>query len=206
MPEPVAPSAAPAALASKLYDDAVVDRVPEGVTVVRHGREWIKQGPYALVLVAIAAVDSIARGGPRVWEAIDPWVGAGLVLAVLVIPARWLWMTRREVSPRRGVAFVLTPAECLIRTREGILRTRWKDLAKVSVDSKKKWSILEAAHHERQLVLTRLHAPPIRYDEPFLGMPVEAAQILVDAYRRGALPMGIAPSDASIEARTDEEE
>ena len=213
MPEPVAPTAAPAALASKLYDDAVANRAPEGVTVVRHGREWIQKGPYLLVLVAIAAIDSIARGGPRVWEAIDPLVGAGLVLAVLVIPARWLWMTRREVTPRRGVSMVLTPAECLIGTREGMLRTRWKDLAKVSVDSKKKWSVLEAAHHERQLVFTRLHAPPIRYDEPFLGMPVEAAQILVDAYRRGALPTmagadyrSSAGSSAEPERAPDEEE
>lgn len=210
MPEPVAPTAAPAPLASKLYDDAVARRTAEGVTVVRHGAAWIKQGPYALVLVAIAAIDSIARGGPAVWDAIDPWVGAGLVLAVLAIPARWLWMTRREVTPRRGVAMVLTPAECLIRTREGILRTRWKDLAKASVDSKKKWSILEAAHFERQLVLTRLHAPPIRYDEPFLGMPVEAAQILVDAYRRGVLPMGDAALESAPaeppDAPTDEEE
>ncbi|HBQ18277.1 MAG TPA: hypothetical protein DEF51_46500, partial [Myxococcales bacterium] len=141
-------------------------------------------------LAGAVAVEALLRAGSGVWQAIEPWMGGLLVLALMAIPARWLWQTRREVKPRKGLALVMTPAEVLIRTRAGMLRVRWKDLAQVNLDAKKKWSVLEGAHRARQLVLLRATAPAIRYDEPYLGLPVEVAKLLLDAYRTGQLPRG----------------
>lgn len=188
----------PAERASALWDDAAAGRVAPDVTVVRHGWQWLRHAPYAAVLAGIAAIDGLLRAGPNVWAAIDPMVGGGLVVAFLAIPARWYWTTRRDVAPRKGLSMVLTPSEVLMRTGAGLLRTRWKDLARVSVDVKRKWSVLEGAHDLRQLVLVRTHAPTLRYDEPYLGIPVEVGQMLLDAYRTGALPLGSdAPKDES---------
>ncbi|MCA9610903.1 MAG: hypothetical protein KC619_35155 [Myxococcales bacterium] len=191
--------AAPAALASRVYDQAAAGMADPGTAVIRHDLGWLKKAPYALLLVAMVAVDALGRGGTAVWDALEPWMAGGFFLVLLAVPARWFWMTRREVSPRKGLALVLTPAEVLIRTQRGILRARWKELLKVSIDGKTKWSVLEGAHEARQLVLTRAHAPAIRYDEPYLGIPVEVGKLLLDAYRSGWLPY------AAEEARDEEE-
>jgi hypothetical protein len=186
-PEDAAP-AAPHELASKIYDDAAAGRAAEGVAAIRHGREWIKKGPYAVVLIAVAAVEGMLRGGPRVWEALDPMIGGGFAVALLAVFARWVWMERRDIAPAKGLSLVLTPAELLIRTRSGMLRTAWRNLASVSVVTKRAWSVLEGAHDAKQLVLSRRNAGPIRYDEPYLGVPAEVAQLLIEAYRIGRLP------------------
>ncbi len=178
----------PHELASKVYDEAAEGRPMPGATAVRHGRGWIAKGPYIVVLIAAAAADGIARGGPAVWSAIDPAVGGGLFLVLVAVLARWLWMERRDIAPQKGLSMVLTPSELLIRTRGGMLRTRWRDLAGASVASKRAWSVLEGMHEARQLVLSRRGEGPIRYDEPYLGLPVEVAQILVEAYRTGRVP------------------
>lgn len=178
----------PHELASKVYDEAAEGRPMPGATAVRHGRGWIAKGPYIVVLIAAAAADGIARGGPAVWSAIDPAVGGGLFLVLVAVLARWLWMERRDIAPQKGLSMVLTPSELLIRTRGGMLRTRWRDLADASVASKRAWSVLEGMHEARQLVLSRRGEGPIRYDEPYLGLPVEVAQILVEAYRTGRVP------------------
>lgn len=178
----------PHALASAVYDAAAAGRREAGVLAVPHGFAWVKKGPYLVVLIAVAALDGLARGGAMVWDAVDPLVGAGLLVALFAVFARWLWMERRDIAPQKGLSMVLTPAELLIRTRGGILRTRWRDLARAGVTEKRAWSVLEGVHEERKLVISRRGAGPITYDEPYLGLPVEVAQILVDAYATGRLP------------------
>ncbi len=187
-PEVREPDAEPAALASRVYDRAATGQAEADTAVVRHDLGWLRKAPYLLLLVATVAVDAMARGGAAVWNALEPWMAGAFVLALLAVPLRWFWTTRREVSPRKGLAMVLTPAEVLIRTQRGILRARWKELLKVGIDGKRKWSVLEGDHEARQLVLTRKHAPAIRYDEPYLGIPVEVGKLLLDAYRSGWLP------------------
>lgn len=183
-----APSAPPHELASQVYDEAAAGRAGPGVTAIRHDRSWMKKGPYVVVLIGVAAAEGILRGGPEVWNAIDPAIGGGLVVALALVVLRWFWMQRREIAPRKGLAMVLTPAELLIRTRSGMVRTRWADVVSASVTTKRTWSVLEGAHDARQLVISRRGAQPIRYDEPYLGAPVEVAQVLIDAYRAGRLP------------------
>jgi hypothetical protein len=147
-------------------------------------------------LIAIAAADGIVRGGPRVWQAIGPAIGGGLVLALLAVFARWYWMTRREVTPQKGLSMVITPAELLIRAPGGLLRTRWEDVVRTSVTQKRAWSVLEGVHDARQLVVTRRGEGPIRYDEPYLGLPAEVAQVLLEAYRSGRLPASTSGDEA----------
>jgi len=194
-PEPREPDAEPAKLASRVYDRATQGLTDPGTTVLRHDRSWLKKAPFAVVVVGVVALEAVFRAGPTVWEALEPWMIAGMFVALLAIPARWLWMTRREVTPRKGLAMVLTPAELLIRTRQGILRSRYGDLSKVNLDAKTKWSVLEGAHSARQLVLPRRHKGTIRYDEPYLGYPVEVVKVLIDAYRFGWLPRAAGASD-----------
>lgn len=187
--EPDEPPNAPAhELASKVYDDAAAGRADAGVAAIRHDRSWMKQGPYLVLLIGVAAAEGILRGGPRVWQAIDPAIGGGLVIVLVAMFLRWFWMQRREIAPRKGLAMVLTPAELLIRTRGGMLRARWADLVSASVTTKRAWSVLEGVHDARQLVISRRGAAPIRYDEPYLGAPCEVAQVLIEAYRVGRLP------------------
>lgn len=185
--------AEPAALASKLYDDVAAGQTVEGVTAIHHGYDWLRKAPYLPVVFALAALDGLARGGPELWSAVGPLLGGAIFVVVLAVPARWYWMTRRDVHPRRGLSLVLTPAEALMRTAKGMIRVKWASLDLVSTDAKRKWSVLEGAHDLRILVFTRRNLPVIRYEEPYLGVPVEVAEMLVQAYRDGRLPPGSTP-------------
>lgn len=196
-----APPEQPAPMASRLWDAAAEGHVPSGTTAIRHGWAWLTRAPYLAAWGAVVVVEGLARGGPQVLDAIEPAVGGGLLVVLAIVPARWLWQQRRDVSPGKGLSLVLTPAELLIRTANGILRTPWSQLASVRVDARRWWSLVEGVHEARQLVITRSNAPAIRYDEPYLGTPAEVARILCEAYARGALPAG-APTDSA----TDEEE
>ena len=179
----------PSGLASKTYDEAATGVLADGTLAVRHGTRWIRGGPYSSVLLALAVLDGWLRAPTSMRDALGPLpVVLALVLAAIA-PLGWLWMARREINPRRGLAMVLTPAEVLFRTRAGVLRTRWSKLARVTIDERNAWSVLEGFHRARALVLRRKEDDPIRYEEVFLGIPAEVAQVLLDAYRRGALPM-----------------
>ncbi|GAB4205303.1 MAG: hypothetical protein OHK0013_21050 [Sandaracinaceae bacterium] len=178
----------PARLASKVYEDAARGIVEPGTLVVRHGHAWARRGPYATVLLAVAVVEGLVRLDASLLADLWP-VAAVAVLVAVVVPTGWLILTRREIAVRRGVAFVLTPAELLVRTRSGVHRARWGKLQRVTIDTRRAFSILDGLHVAKTLVLKRKDEPPIRYDEAFLGVPAEVAQVLIDAYRTGALPL-----------------
>ena len=91
-----------------------------------------------------------------------------------------------------------------MRTAKRLLRVRWVELDRVSSDATRKWSVLEGAHALRQLVLTRRRGSPIRYDEPYLGAPVEVVEVLVQAYRDGRLPREDAATSSTPAATEDE--
>lgn len=187
-PEATPPDAPEAELASQVWQDAAKGKQAPGTTVLRLGWEWLKTGPYLGIVVAVIAIEGLLRAGPGTLDALGPMFGGGLVLAVLLIPARWFQMYRKEIKPSQGVSMLLTPAEILIRMHIGMLRTRYAELATVRADQKRTWSVLEGAHSARELVLTRTNKPVIRYPEPNLGAPVEVVQLLIEAYRSGQLP------------------
>lgn len=189
----------PAALASKVYEDAARGITPAGTLVVAHGRGWARRGPYATILLAIVMIEGLARIDVAIPTEVLPLAGAA-VLVALVFPLGWWLMTRREIAVRRGIAFVLTPAELLLRTRAGVHRARWGKLQRASIDSRRAFSVLDGVHEAKTLVLKRKDEPPIRYDEAYLGVPAEVAQALIDAYRTGALP----PKESTAESAADQ--
>ncbi len=184
--QPVFPD--PVGLASKTYDEAAAGTLSDGTLAVKHGTRWLRGGPYSSALLAIAVVDGWLRAPAPIRDAIGVWPVAAAVTVSIVVPIGWILLARREIAPRHGLAMVLTPAEVLFRTRSGVLRTRWSKLARVTIDEKNAWSVLEGFHKSRALVLRRREDEPIRYEEVFLGIPAEVAQVLLDAYRRGQLP------------------
>lgn len=178
----------PVGLASKAYDDAASGTLSAGTLAVKHGTRWLRGGPYSSMLLAIAVTDGWLRAPESIREAVGPWPVIGAVIVSIVVPLGWIAVARREIHPRHGLAMVLTPAEVLFRTRSGVIRTRWSKLARVNIDERNAWSVLEGFHRARALVLRRKEDEPIRYEEVFLGIPAEVAQVLLDAYRRGLLP------------------
>ena len=178
----------PVGLASKAYDDAAAGTLSEGTLAVQHGTRWVRGGPYSGLLLAIAIFDGWLRAPDTFRDALGLLPVIGALLVAVVAPIGWLLFARREILPRRGLAMVLTPAEVLFRTRSGVLRTRWSKLARVTIEERSAWSVLEGFHRARSLMLRRKEDEPIRYEEVFLGIPAEVAQVLLDAYRRGALP------------------
>jgi hypothetical protein len=189
----------PSGLASKIYEDAARGITDPGTLVVRHGSGWMRRGPYAVVLLAVAVLDGLTRLGPQLLADLWP-VAAGATLVAVVVPLGWLWATRREIAVRRGVALVLTPAELLLRTRAGVHRARWSKLQRISIDARRAFSVLDGLHVAKTLVLKRKDEPPIRYDEAYLGVPAEVAQVLLDAYRTGALPRAVRAAGSSESA------
>ncbi|MFW6050548.1 MAG: hypothetical protein ACODAU_05210 [Myxococcota bacterium] len=178
----------PARVASRVYDDAAEGRAPAGGVVVRHGRGWLRRGPYATILLGAVLIERAVRVPLQAWSYVSPAYLAGIAACLAAVPLLWAFLQRRHVAPRKGIAMVLTPAELMIRIRSGILRATWPHIARVHVEARGAWSVLEGHHTARTLVVERQDAPPIRYDEAFLGMPAEVAQGLCEAYRRGALP------------------
>ena len=185
----------PARLGSRVYDDAAKGTVDAGVTVIRHGRGWIAKGPYATVLLGLAVADGFVRLGEIDLDEIGVLLPLGIAACASAVPVIWAWLTRRHVAPRKGLALVLTPAELLIRTRSGILRTTWRGLARITIATKASWTILEGYHGARTMVIERRDAPAIRYDEAFLGVPAEVVVALCEAHRSGVIPLARRPAD-----------
>ena len=178
----------PARLASKVYDDAAAGSPPPGGIAIRHGRRWMMRGPYATVLLGVVIVEGFMRLGPAGWAQMGVVLPAAVGVSLLLVPLVWVWLTRRAIAPRKGLALVLTPSEMLMRTRAGVLRATFKGLARVRIERKPSWSILEGYHQARTLVIERKEDEPIRYDESFLGTPAEVVVALADAYKRGVIP------------------
>lgn len=184
----------PAQLASKVYDDAARGVRDVGTTAVQHGWGWLRRGPWATPLLALAVMDAGLRGGLlRVETGAESSATAymllgALALACLVaafVPLGWVFYTRRDIAARKGLAMVLTSGELLMRTRRGVLRVAWPQLGRVSVDTRVAVSLIEGAVHQRTLVLKRKDGSPIRYEEAFLGVPAEVALELIEGYRAG---------------------
>jgi hypothetical protein len=139
------------------------------------------------VLLAAVLAERMATLPPALWGALPLAYPLVLVLGLAIVPAGWIVLARRHVRPRLGLAFVATPAEVLMRTRAGTLSARWKTLTRAYVEPKTSWTVLDGYHTTHRLVLDRADAATIRYDEAYLGIPVEVAQALCDAFKTGVL-------------------
>ncbi|MCC6383375.1 MAG: hypothetical protein IT304_12785 [Dehalococcoidia bacterium] len=197
-PEPVDPGV----IASALYEQVAAGSIPEGTTAIRHGWRFLAQGPYATMMLAVALLDGWLRMGAVDRAALGwlPLVWLGITF--LVVPLGWLALMWREIGPRRGLALVMTPSELLIRTRRGLTRVPWGEVAKVGIEEKTRWSVVLGQHARRQLAIERRDedASVIRYDEHFLGAPAEVVETLVNAYRKGRWKLAPRDGAASVTA------
>ncbi len=73
-----------------------------------------------------------------------------------------------------------------MRTRSGVLRVPYDGIVRASVERRRGLVSLLSREPPRRLLIQRKGAPEIRYDEAFLGVPVEVAIALLDARRRDA--------------------
>jgi hypothetical protein len=167
-----------AALPSKVYDAAAAGTLAAPAVGIPAGRGWLRSGPYATVLLGAAA----AAGAPPVFADTARYLAA----ALLLLPLAWLIGTLREVRPRKGVALVLSPAEMLFRTRAGTVSVPWASVARIHSADRPRFTLLDGYHRARRLVVERRDGATIRYDEAFLGVPVEVVVALAEWLRRGA--------------------
>ena len=170
----------------RLFDDLAAGKRVANTVGVRHGRRWLLRGPYATAFLGVALIAFLATRPDRALIGVEMKVAliVGGVVALLV-PVGWVVFTWASIAPRRGYAFLLTNHELLVRLRSGILRTNYTSIAALKVVAKVGWSVLEGQGLRRVLVIERRNAPPIRYEEAFLGMPIEVAIALIDACRSG---------------------
>jgi hypothetical protein len=182
------PERVPADLPSKLFDAAAAGKAPEGVAAIPQGRGWMQRAPYATVLLGVALLE----GYLRMPAAARGFLGAAApgmaLLCLIVAPAFWFLVTRRDVASRKGIALVLAPAELLLRTRSGTHRVAWSNVAKLQIAAKTVWTILQGTHASRVLVIMRKDDDPVQYSEAYLGVPAEVVAGLCEGYRKGVLP------------------
>jgi hypothetical protein len=183
-PRPAFPPPAP--LASRVYDDAARGIRDLGTLAIAHGAGWLRRAPWATVLLGVAIVEGFARAAPATRASVGiPTIAAALV-ALGLVPSVWVWLQWRDIAPRLGLAMVLTPAELLLRLRGGVLRVPWDRVGRLWIAARGRFSPLEGWAIHRALVIERRGDLPIRYDEAYLGVPVEVALGLCEAYASGA--------------------
>jgi len=182
------PEREPSSLPSKLFDEVAAGRVPEGVVAIRQGRGWLHRAPFATVLLGIALLDGYLRLAPPLRARLSVLAPAVAVACLVLVPLGWLLVTRSQMARQKGVALVLTPAELLLRTRAGVVRVAYAQLAKLEITSRNAWTILRGTHEARTLVLHRKQDDSIHYAEAYLGQPAEVVLALCEAYRKGVLP------------------
>jgi hypothetical protein len=175
----------PAALASKVYEDAARGIRDPRTIVVKHGKGWLRSGPWATVLLALAILESFVRAVDITSDPMSAAVAGSIALVMVLVPWVWIWTTQRAISPRLGLAMVLTPAELLMRVKGGVLRVQWSKLQRLSIDVRGRLSPIEGWALHRTLVIKRKDGAPIFYDEVYLGVPAEVALTLCDAYASG---------------------
>ena len=176
------PSADVVRLASKAYDAAATGEIGENMAVVRHGWGWLRRGPFLALLFALVFLDGSLRLPPGTSLGLLPMAG---LIACGFVPLAWLWSAVRDISPRKGLAMVVTPAEVIMRTRGGVLRATFRRVTEVTIESSPTWSLLDGAKPHRKLAIGRKNDHPIRYDEAYLGVSAEVAKALLDGFRSG---------------------
>jgi hypothetical protein len=178
------PPVDPQLLASELWDRVARGEQLPGVAAIPHGNAWLQRGPYASLLLGVAVLDGFVRLPDDTRQALGASVPLLLLAALIIVPVAWLFLTRVQLAPRRGLAAILTPSELLLRTRAGVMRVAWPSIVQVDIESRATWSLLLGAHESRWLTLRRKNAPELRFQESFSGVPLEVLNALCDAYRK----------------------
>jgi hypothetical protein len=181
------PATSETPLASELWERVARGERPSGVVAIAHGSLWLQRGPYASMLLGLAVLQGFVRLPAVTRAQIDITVPLVLIGALVVVPIGWLVITRRQLKPRLGLAAIMTPTELLLRTAAGVLRVPWTIVQRVDIESRTTWSLLLGAHEARSLLVHRRSAQQLRYQESFIGVPLEVIAVLCDAYRKARI-------------------
>jgi hypothetical protein len=178
----------PVELPSKLFDAAASGEVTPGCCAIKLRNEFLQRGPHATVLLGVALLAGYLRLPAPQRALATPVAAAVLALCLGVVPLGWWLLARARSAPRKGIALLLTPAELLTRSRAGVHRMRWSELARAEVASRTVWSMLRGPHETRALVLQLKDRSVRTFDEAALAAPAEVAASLCEGYRKGVLP------------------
>lgn len=172
-----------------IYDRISKGERPEGYTVIPHGTAWmVRGGPYATILLGLAILYGYLRIPTNAWESVNPFAPIVLFLTLAVVPFVWIWLTLHNIKSGKGIGFLFSPAEIVLRVRKAFIRINWENILRTEITSKRIWSILHGISDSRTLVIYSKNDPPIQYRDMFLDLPLEVVLRLLESYRKGYLP------------------
>jgi hypothetical protein len=198
------PSATPFALAPDRRDEApeshyvqaAAGRLDQDDVVIPEGRGYLLRAPWAALLGLCFAADVyVSAGAGRALIAM-PVLGAAL-LSVTALVSWFTWLRRRRKS-RLGIGMLLSRRELLLRGPHGVIAVPWPQLSQVEVLVSARWSPFLGSFATRLLSLSTHAGEHMRFDESFLGTPVDAVAVLCrSATERALHPSGPASTPAS---------
>lgn len=160
------------------------DGVP-GELAVPVSLRFLELGPYT----AAAAGAVLLREAYWVAQLAEPprlLVSIGLV--GVLVPIVFLAFSALRVRDLGGATLVLTRAEVLTRTRRGMHRVPFRDVASTRVVRKRTWTLLTAMTVEARLVVERGEGPPMTFDGRLLGFPADLVAAAIEAQRDAFTP------------------
>ncbi len=194
--EPRVPEPPP--LPSKVYDESAAGRPPPGAIPIPHGARWILRGPYAMSMLGIAVAEGWLRLDAHGRALIDQRIVVAAIALAILAPLAWTALMLRSIRSRKGLVFVFTDGALLERRRSGVRATAWSDIASVSVRARTSFAVITGFHTTATMVVgRRKDVWESRYDQEFVGVPVEVAAALIDAYRKGSAQLRRAAPRAS---------
>jgi hypothetical protein len=192
------PEDCPEALPSKLWERVAAGEILSGVVAIRHGRAWMKRGPYASMLLGLAVLDGFVRLPTQAAQAINPLPALLLAAALVIVPAAWFLFTRGTLRDRKGLAVVLSPKEFLSRERGGIIRAAWSSVVGVEIVGRSSWSLMQGGFTTRTLIVRRRRGEAdVQVAEAFMATPIEVVAGLCDAYRKSVSSRSQATDEVS---------
>ncbi|MCS6858380.1 MAG: hypothetical protein NZM37_11760 [Sandaracinaceae bacterium] len=183
-PERPIPLPDPQRPASLIYERAKKGMEPQALPIPL-SRFWWRRGPYTAMLLALALLEPLARGATSPIPPISMLFIAGLSI---MAPLLWFLTQFRSLSPRMGLACVLTPAELLWRSRAGIHRLPWKNVEEVSISTRWAFLATEGLHRQQALLIKTREDFSLRFDESVVGIPLDAFELLIQSLRAGLRP------------------
>jgi hypothetical protein len=139
-------------------------------------------------LLGIAFLIGFVRLPLPARSAAGPLAAAVALLCLVIVPLVAWSIARARNAPRKGIALLLTPAELLTRSRAGVQRVRWQDIARAEVASRTAWSMLRGPYETHAIVFQLKDGAARAHDEATLGAPAEVAASLCEGYRKSILP------------------
>jgi hypothetical protein len=163
------------------YERAAGGQLERGDVVIPEGSGYLLRAPYSALLGLAFALDVFFSAGTSRALIATP-VLAACLLSLLVLAAWFVWIARRRQS-RRGIGMLFTRAELLLRGPHGVVAVPWAQLLSTELKLTARWSPFVGTYAARMLILTTNTGERMLFDRSFLGVPLEAIEVLCRHYR-----------------------